>query len=132
MIGRYELLIVMRDPGAQTQRIAKWLAQANKELAKDEQNMPTHRQGSAMVFSPRRPSGTMRVFSSALYWRRVLRLIVRIIFSEPDPRVPDFCLIFAPCYVTGHHRNQHVPPVRARIISHSCSKFSQWTGQISK
>src|SRR5210317_541894 len=43
--------------------------------------MPSLRHSSAMLDSPRRPSSTIRIFSSAEYRRRVARRMSRIAFS---------------------------------------------------
>src|SRR6516164_8401095 len=59
--------------------------------------MPSRRQSSEMFSSPRRPSSTMRIFSSAEYCRRVWRRIVFSTCSAGAFSGPDFCFIFAPC-----------------------------------
>jgi|SRR5881394_2772358 len=43
--------------------------------------MPSLRQSSAILASPRNPSRTMRIFSSAEYCRRVARRMSRTVFS---------------------------------------------------
>ena len=50
--------------------------------------------GTAIEYSPRRPSRTMRIFSSAEYCLRVARRMSLTCFSA-DLCGPDFCLIFA-------------------------------------
>src|SRR6202050_3837476 len=59
--------------------------------------IPSRRHSSAMLSSPRRPSNTMRIFSSAEYCLRVARRMSWTNFSAGslDDRV--CCLIFAPC-----------------------------------
>jgi len=57
---------------------------------------PSIRQSSAMVSSPRNPSSTMRIFSSAEYCLRVARRISLIALAVPVCLVCDFCLIFIP------------------------------------
>ena len=51
--------------------------------------MPSRRQSSAIESSPRRPSRTMRIFSSAENFRRVLRRISRTFDSGSF--LPDMC-----------------------------------------
>src|SRR6056300_645877 len=58
--------------------------------------MPSRRHSSAMLSSPRKPSRTMRIFSSALYCLRVLRLMSRIVCSDDDTRPDGFCFISTP------------------------------------
>jgi len=55
--------------------------------------MPSRRHSSAMVSSPRRPSRTIRIFSSEENLRRVLRLISRTTFSGSlrSAMVHSFC-----------------------------------------
>jgi hypothetical protein len=50
---------------------------------------------SAMLSSPRSPSSTMRIFSSAEKCRRVARRMSLIASSAGCFSGPDFCLIFA-------------------------------------
>jgi hypothetical protein len=50
------------------------------------------------------PELFLSCFPSALYWRRVFHLIVLIIFSESEPRNPDFCLIFIPYVITMNQK----------------------------
>jgi hypothetical protein len=47
----------------------------------DDRAIPSLRQSSAMLVSPRSPSRTMRIFSSAEYWRRVARRMSLTVFS---------------------------------------------------
>ncbi|MAF49951.1 MAG: indolepyruvate ferredoxin oxidoreductase [Rhodospirillaceae bacterium] len=49
-----------------------------------------------MGSSPRRPSSTIRIFSSAEYCLRVARRMSLIALAAPVCRVCDFCLIFVP------------------------------------
>src|SRR5690606_3346015 len=58
--------------------------------------MPSRRQSAAIDSSPRSPSSTMRIFSSAPYCLRVARRMSLTTFSAGAFRVPDLCLIFAP------------------------------------
>ncbi len=58
--------------------------------------MPSRRHSSAMLSSPRKPSSTMRIFSSAPYCLRVLRLMSLMICSDDDDRHVGFCLISTP------------------------------------
>src|SRR5271169_5481256 len=59
--------------------------------------MPSRRHNSAMLSSPRSPSSTTRIFSSAEKCRRVARRMSLIASSAGCFSGPDFCLIFAPC-----------------------------------
>src|ERR1700722_19860682 len=59
--------------------------------------MPSRRHSSAMLSSPRSPSSTTRIFSSAEKCRRVARRMSLIASSGGCFSGPDFCLIFAPC-----------------------------------
>jgi hypothetical protein len=54
--------------------------------------MPSRRHGSLIVSSPRNPSITIRIFSSAEYWQRVLRLMSRMVASAE----PFFAMISTP------------------------------------
>ena len=58
--------------------------------------MPSRQHSSAMLSSPRNPSRTIRIFSSALYCLRVLRLMSRMIFSDDDCRPVGLCFISNP------------------------------------
>src|SRR6202158_6247678 len=58
--------------------------------------MPSRRQSSAMLSSPRSPSSTTRIFSSAEKCRRVARRIFFTTCSAGSFAGTDFCLIFAP------------------------------------
>src|SRR5678815_3015994 len=58
--------------------------------------MPSRRHSAAIDSSPRRPSSTMRIFSSAPYCLRVARRMSLMTVSADAFPVPDFCLIFAP------------------------------------
>src|SRR5207344_357084 len=58
--------------------------------------MPSLRHSSAMLSSPRRPSSTMRIFSSAEWCRRVARRISRTVFSALSGTRLLACLIVAP------------------------------------
>ena len=58
--------------------------------------MPARRHNSAMLSSPRTPSSTMRIFSSAENWRRVARRISLRAASAGALAGPDVGFIFAP------------------------------------
>src|SRR4051812_11023038 len=58
--------------------------------------MPSRRQSSAMLSSPRKPSSTMRILSSAAKCRRVARRMSFTTCSAGALSGPDFCFIFAP------------------------------------
>ena len=58
--------------------------------------MPSRRHSAAIDSSPRRPSSTMRIFSSAPYCLRVARRMSLTTCSAGAFCVPAFCLIFAP------------------------------------
>src|SRR5829696_8676865 len=62
-----------------------------------EEVMPSRRHSSAMLSSPREPSSTMRIFSSAEKWRRVARRMSLTMVSAGALAGPDVCFIFAPC-----------------------------------
>src|SRR3954454_15590565 len=57
--------------------------------------MPARRHSSAMLSSPRKPSSTMRILSSAEKWRRVARRMSLTTASAGAFAGPDFCFIFA-------------------------------------
>ncbi len=57
--------------------------------------IPSRQHSSAMRSSPRRPSSTMRIFSSAENCRRVARRMSFTTLSAGSFTGPDFCLIFA-------------------------------------
>src|SRR5260221_9101905 len=59
--------------------------------------IPSRRQSSAILSSPRRPSSTMRILSSAEKCRRVARRIFVTTSVAGSFSGTDFCLIFAPC-----------------------------------
>ena len=77
--------------------------------------MPSRRQSSAMVSSPRNPSSTMRIFSSAEYYLRVALRMSLIALAAPVCRVCDFCLIFVPF---GHYDE---PEILSYAIPLFCS-----------
>src|ERR671911_1850854 len=58
--------------------------------------MPSRRHSSAMLSSPRSPSSTMRILSSAEKCRRVARRMSRTSCSAGAFTGPDFSLILAP------------------------------------
>src|SRR5215203_3118957 len=58
--------------------------------------MPSRRHSSAMLSSPRRPSSTMRIFSSAEKGRRVARRMSLTTTPAGSFAGPDVCFIFAP------------------------------------
>src|SRR6188768_3015484 len=58
--------------------------------------MPSLRQSSAMLTSPRRPSSTMRIFSSAEWCQRVFLRMSRTVFSALSGMRLLACLIVAP------------------------------------
>src|SRR5271170_3306850 len=57
--------------------------------------MPSRRHSSAMLCSPRKPSSTTRIFSSAEYCFRVARRMSFTTCSDDTLVVSDFCLICA-------------------------------------
>src|SRR3954471_8971343 len=75
--------------------------------------MPSRRQSSAMLSSPRRPSSTTRIFSSAEKCRRVARRISFTTWSAGDLAGLDFCLIFAPS--KGYDEPEILPSSIRRI-----------------
>jgi hypothetical protein len=58
--------------------------------------LPSRRHSSAMLSSLRRPSSTIRIFSSNPYRFRVLRRMSLTIRSADNFLATNFCLIFAP------------------------------------
>src|SRR6202044_896712 len=76
--------------------------------------MPSRRQSSAMLSSPRSPSRTMRIFSSAEKCRRVARRMSLIASSAGCFSGPDFCLIFAPC---GYDDPEILPKRKTPTVS---------------
>ena len=54
---------------------------------------PLARQSSAIEVSPRRPSSTMRIFSSAAWCFRVARRMLRTSVSDDAGVELDFCLV---------------------------------------
>src|SRR6476660_6336858 len=58
--------------------------------------IPSLRHSSAMLTSPRRPSSTMRIFSSAEYCRRVALRMSRTNFSAPSGLRPFLSVIVIP------------------------------------
>src|SRR3954452_363804 len=58
--------------------------------------MPSRRHNSAMLSSPRKPSSTMRILSSAEKGRRVARRMSLTMVSAGALAGPDVCFIFAP------------------------------------
>ena len=67
-----------------------------------------------MLSSPRRPSNTMRIFSSAEKCRRVARRMSLMVSSAGCFSGPDFCLIFAPC---GYDDPEILPSCKPQIVS---------------
>ena len=62
--------------------------------------MPSRRHSSAMLSLPRRPSSTIRIFSSAEYCLRVARRMSLTTFGAGSLCLPDSCLISTPSMVT--------------------------------
>ena len=75
--------------------------------------LPSRRHSSAMVSSPRRPSSTMRIFSSAEYCLRVARRMSLMVLSAAVCRACDFCLI---CVPFGHYDEPEILPY-ANLLS---------------
>src|SRR5277367_6616733 len=76
--------------------------------------MPSRRHSSAMLSSPRSPSSTTRIFSSAEKCRRVAHRMSLIASSAGCFSGPDFCLIFAPC---GYDDPEILPRRKPRAVS---------------
>src|ERR1700684_392531 len=74
--------------------------------------MPSRRHSSEMFSSPRSPSSTMRIFSSAEYCRRVWRRMSFSTCSAGALPSPDFCFIFAPY---GYDEPEILPPCSPTI-----------------
>src|ERR1700720_3273209 len=66
-----------------------------------------------MLSSPRRPSSTIRIFSSAENFRRVMRRMSFTIFSAGSFTGPDFCLIFAPLKATMSQKTSLLQPAQS-------------------
>src|SRR3970040_1042771 len=75
--------------------------------------MPSRRHNSAMLSSPRSPSSTMRILSSAEKCRRVARRISFMTCSAGALTGTDFCLIFAPS--TGYDDPDLLPSSTRQI-----------------
>src|SRR3954462_8006414 len=75
--------------------------------------MPSRRHNAAIDSSPRRPSSTMRIFSSAPYCLRVARRISFATCSAEAFCVPAFCLIFAP--LKGYDEPEILPSQLSRF-----------------
>jgi hypothetical protein len=56
--------------------------------------MPSRRHNSEIEYSPRKPANTILIFSSAEYFLRVARRMLRTCCSAVSAG-PDFCVIFA-------------------------------------
>src|SRR5262245_18864777 len=66
-----------------------------------------------MLSSPRSPSRTMRIFSSAENFRRVMRRISFTTFSAGSFTGPDFRLIFAPRKATMSQKSSFLQSVQS-------------------
>src|SRR5881392_3749085 len=77
--------------------------------------MPSRRHNSAMLDSPRKPSSTMRIFSSEECRLRVARRMFFTIRSDDDSGCTDFCLISTPCVVTMSQKSS--VPQAAKSVS---------------
>src|ERR1700733_9823921 len=75
--------------------------------------MPSRRHSSEMLSSPRRPSSTMRILSSAEKCRRVARRMSLIASSAGALSGPDFLLIFAP---RGYDDPEILPKRNPQIV----------------
>src|SRR5919106_4623721 len=75
--------------------------------------MPSRRQSSAMLSSPRSPSSTMRILSAAEKCRRVARRISFTTCSAGPLAGADFCLIFAP--LKGYDEPEILPSSTRQI-----------------
>jgi hypothetical protein len=85
--------------------------------------MPSRRQSSAMLSSPRSPSSTLRIFSSAEKCRRVARRMSLTASSAGCFSGPDFCLIFAPC---GYDDPEILPPENRALAQRPRWRTSGW------
>src|SRR5262249_5697038 len=65
-----------------------------------------------MLSSPRRPSSTIRIFSSAENFRRAMRRMSFTTFSAGSFTDPDFCLIFAPRKATMSQKSSLIQSAR--------------------
>src|SRR5262245_45712364 len=97
---------------ATTKALEAALAVALRTMEKEP--IPSLRHSSAMLSSPRRPSSTMRIFSSAERCRRLALRISRTVFSAlSGMRLLD-CLIVAP------QRDYDEPAILSYAISSLC------------
>src|SRR3954467_1815207 len=85
--------------------------------------MPSRRHNAAIDSSPRRPSSTMRIFSSAPYCLRVARRMSFATCTAEAFCVPAFCLIFAP--LKGYDEPEILPSQLSRFCLISAD-----TGQV--
>src|SRR5262245_20084904 len=76
-----------------------------------------------MLSSPRSPSRTMRIFSSAENFRRVMRRISFTTFSAGSFTGPDFRLIFAPRKATMSQKSSFLQSVQS--VSQALTSDSQ-------
>src|SRR5450432_1066288 len=84
--------------------------------------MPSRRHSSAMLSSPRSPSSTTRIFSSAEKCRRGARRMSLIASSAGCFSGPDFCLIFAPC---GYDDPEILPKRKPPTVSKALTADSR-------
>src|SRR4051812_3490062 len=89
--------------------------------------MPSRRHNAAIDSSPRRPSSTMRIFSSAPYCLRVARRMSFATCSAEAFCVPAFCLIFAP--LKGYDEPEILPSQLSRfcLIGADAGQARLWT-----
>src|SRR5882762_8346972 len=90
--------------------------------------MPSRRHGSAMLSSPRSPSSTTRIFSSAQKCRRVARRMSLIASSAGCFSGPDFCLIFAP---GGYDDPEILPTRKPPTVSKALTADSIFLSEVS-
>jgi hypothetical protein len=88
--------------------------------------IPSRRQSSAIVTSPRKPSRTMRIFSSAECCLRVARRISLTRRSDGVSGVVDFCLMPTPQGVTMSP-NSSVPQAASFVSQVSMSDIATTT-----
>jgi hypothetical protein len=78
-------------------RLRAYVRRTSSEMGSQGGLFILFRRAVALLSSPRSPSNTTRIFSSAEKCRRVARRMSLIASSAGCFSGPDFCLIFAPC-----------------------------------
>src|ERR1700682_5022573 len=85
-----------------------------------------------MLSSPRRPSSTMRIFSSAENCRRVARRMSFTTCSAGSFTGPDFCLIFAPSKATMSQKSSLLQPAKSDDVDGLSSTASKCQSVVAR